>query len=137
MIFVVSVLKFHDVSASPLKHDRRMKGLAHDMFSFSLKITASSALKIAASYSAAAMSESGGKGELDKSKTVGKERSKREVTDGGRDGLIGGDGSVWGHGHGRGQEHHRNCFIITSGIGSIERPLEQYVVDDGDKPRLP
>ena len=97
-----------------------------------------------ASYSAAAMSESGGKGELDKSKIVGKERSKREVIDGTRDGLIGGDGSVCGHGHGRGQDQNCNC-CASSPLASVASrrmntvpltvPLNDFD-DDDDDPRL-
>ena len=111
---LICVCRLPYFPALPLKHDRKQKGSADDMSSCSLKITANCSLKIVATYSAASMSESGGKGQLDNSKTVGKARSKREVADGGRDGLTGGDGSVCGMGMGVGRNtivmivHHRH-----------------------------
>ena len=61
----------------------------------------------AAASASISRSGSGGEGELDKSKTVVKGWSKREVIDGGRDGLIGGDGNVIWHGREHGHGHHR------------------------------
>ena len=68
-----------------------------------------------------AKSESGGTGALKQMKTGGKGRIRRQGSDGGRDGLIGGDGKVLsnGHGHGHGQEHeHEHLSSVAAPLGS-------------------
>ena len=60
-----------------------------------------------------AKSESGGAGELEQMKTGGKGRIRRQSSDGGRHGFIGGDGKVLSDGHG-----HEHGSSVASPLGS-------------------